>query len=110
MRWLPLLVALSLSACVASPAQAQQGAPAQPSRVCAPSSELMTKLREKYGETPIAFGIHGDGRLLQIFSSPTKGTWTAVAATPQGTSCIVAVGKGWTLSPTLSGQPIGLGE
>jgi hypothetical protein len=66
-------------------------------RFCHPdASELARQLEgPKWGEHKIANGRQRDGLILQIFTSPTTETWTAVTVDPFGRACIVASGDLW---------------
>jgi hypothetical protein len=82
------LAGLGAIALLASPALARQ-------LPCGETTQLKRMLDQSYGEVPISNGLQGNGQLLQIFASPTTGTWTAVTTTPRGMSCVVATGKRW---------------
>ena len=54
------------------------------------------KLHELKAE---AIGLNKDGTLLEVFVSP-QGTWTVLVSSPQGHSCIAAIGEGWQFKIT----------
>jgi hypothetical protein len=83
-----------LSEPVIQPANAQTGA-----RTCVPYVELRKALQGKYGENPVAFGVHANGSLMQVFASAAGNTWTVVMTSPGGISCIVADGNNWYVLP-----------
>jgi len=59
--------------------------------------ELLTRyLAQRYAETRVARGLSSNGRMIEVFASGDGATWTMVVTTPQGHSCIVASGEGWT--------------
>jgi hypothetical protein len=60
---------------------------------------IAQQLEEGFAERPVAFGVQGDGSLLQIFASKTGDTWTVVLTRPSGRSCIVAEGVRWESLP-----------
>lgn len=62
---------------------------------CGQTAHLARLLDQSYGEVPVSAGLQGNGQLLQIFASPTTGTWTAVTTTPRGLSCVIATGQRW---------------
>jgi hypothetical protein len=62
---------------------------------CATADTLTGLLDRGYGERPISNGLQKNGQLLQIYASPTTGTWTAVTTTPTGVSCVLATGRSW---------------
>lgn len=77
-----------------------QEAPATSGHLCAPRQVIVDMLQERYGETQSALGLQSDGRVLEIFAAP-HGGWTAIVTQPNGTSCAVAVGEGWTITQAL---------
>ena len=85
-----LLVALTLllGSC-APPAYAQT------SGVCATHEAIAAGLLAQYQETPVAIGVMGDGRLIEVFASPDGSTWTIVATSPGGQACVGGAGENW---------------
>jgi len=79
--------------------------------VCAPRSDLVKYLSEKHSEVPVGYGLmNANDRLLELFASKGGKTWTLLATSPNGESCVVTAGHHWReampklLKPT--GQPI----
>ena len=70
-------------------------APAAAQGLCSGRGALASHLKERYDEHPAALGIEARGLLFEVFVSK-HGTWTIVATTPKGVSCIRAAGRGWT--------------
>lgn len=68
---------------------------AQTQRNCKPRDQLIALLSNKYKESRRAYGLQNRRQVLELYASE-KGTWTAVVTTPDGRSCIVAAGEGWT--------------
>lgn len=62
---------------------------------CNPRGEVLEYLGKKYKEVVVAGGVTNRGGLIEVLSEVGGGTWTIIISTPQGTSCIVAVGEGW---------------
>jgi hypothetical protein len=73
-------------------------------RACAPYAKLRKALQGKYGEDPVAFGVHANGSLMQVFASDAGDTWTVVMTSPKGISCIVADGNDWHVLPLPLGR------
>lgn len=67
---------------------------------CADHNSMMSYLQDKFAEVPVSLGLQADGKLLQVFASEQSGSWSIVATTPGGVSCIVAVGEAWQMLPT----------
>ena len=53
------------------------------------------KLGEKYGEVRRGGGLAGPTAIFEIWASEATGTWTILKTTPNGFTCIMAVGDGW---------------
>jgi hypothetical protein len=97
MKISPLHVATSLPAAALLVGLSTQPGQAQPS--CAPHEDVARLLGESYGESPVAFGVTGEGRLVEIFSSDGGGSWTIVLTTGGGQACIMASGTDWADVP-----------
>ena len=70
------------------------GAAAQQA-ACFEHGKLVEVLDGRYSEEPIAAGLDSGGKLLEIFATVDRATWTMIMTTPEGTSCIVAAGEQW---------------
>lgn len=69
-----------------------------PGPPCAERSHVAAQLREAFGERMIGSGLAESGVLFEIYVSPS-GTWTLLATTPVGTSCLVGAGEAWDPLP-----------
>lgn len=67
---------------------------AQAQLPCAPRAEIVTQISERFKETPEASGVTPQGLLLEIFVSESR-SFTVLLTTPQGLSCVAAVGENW---------------
>jgi hypothetical protein len=61
---------------------------------CAPRDEIVTQITQRFKERPEANGITPQGLLLEVFVSETR-SFTVLLTTPQGLSCVAAVGENW---------------
>ena len=61
---------------------------------CAKRDEIASAIGKIYHEEPEAIGLTSHGQLLEVFVSPA-GTFTVILTTPQGISCVAAVGEAW---------------
>jgi hypothetical protein len=61
---------------------------------CGKRTEVVKMLRDNFGETPIAQGQADTGAVAEVFIS-SKGSWTIVATSPNGMSCMVGAGEKW---------------
>ncbi len=76
---------------------------------CAPRSELVEQLGEQYSEVPVAHGLmNANDRLIELFASPGGKTWTLLASSPGGVSCVVTSGYGWREAMPKLLKPTGL--
>lgn len=65
---------------------------------CLPHQQLMEMLDARYSEHRIGTGLENGGALFEVFATADGSTWTMVVTTPNGASCVIAVGIEW-LSP-----------
>lgn len=96
-RWPRLAARLAVTAVALLAPAARSAALAQ--TACDDQAAIMRLLKEQYAEVPAAIGLGLDGRVLELFSSPEGLTWSLVATSPRGRSCIIAVGRYWTENP-----------
>ena len=68
--------------------------PANAQSVCGPRAELVSKLSQKYSESPVAVGEESRGSVLEVLVSPS-GSWTILRTMPNGVSCLLAAGENW---------------
>lgn len=67
-------------------------ATAQPAR-CGDRTSIISKLSEKYGETPQSIGLGQNNGVVEVFASLETGTWTILMTLPDGRSCLIAAGE-----------------
>jgi len=82
---------------------------AQAQMACGTRDSVVEKLGEKYGEVRRGGGLAGPTAIFEIWASEATGTWTILKTTPNGFTCIMAVGDGWhddTGELTPVGDPI----
>jgi hypothetical protein len=70
------------------------GAAAQ--NICAPRTDLVKRLWDRWQEAQVSLAMINDGRLLEIFASEA-GSWTAIISDPNGRSCVASAGQEWTI-------------
>ena len=79
---------------------------AQAETACAPRETITARLTRDYGERLMATGMQGETQVLEIWSGPS-GSFTLLATTADGQSCVVATGTDFL--PGLTGatmQPV----
>ncbi len=62
---------------------------------CGTRDSVVAKLGEKYGEVRRGGGLAGPTAIFEIWASEATGTWTILKTTPNGLTCVMAVGDGW---------------
>lgn len=62
---------------------------------CAPHERVTAGLEGRFAERPVAMALGDDGRLVELFTAPDGRTWTLLATTPEGLSCMLATGRHW---------------
>ena len=62
---------------------------------CLPHGKMVDLLDGRYSEQPVAAGLENSGRLIELFATPDRGTWTLVMTTPNGVTCVIAAGLEW---------------
>lgn len=94
MRCLPIVVlgaGIIFTFACAMPASAQSL-----DRQCAKRQTVISSLKDRYSETPVAIGLDNKGALVEVLSAEEGETWTILVTMPNGTSCVVAAGENWT--------------
>ena len=82
---------------------------AQAQMACGTRDSVVAKLGDKYGEVRRGGGLTGSTAIFEIWASEATGTWTILKTTPDGSSCIMAVGDGWQDDAgelTAAGSPV----
>jgi len=80
-------------------------APASAQSACVAHDELARMLDGKYSERSVAVGLEASGRLFEVFAADDGATWTMVITTPEGSSCVIAVGNEWQTPQQLAFDP-----
>ncbi len=68
---------------------------AQAQIACGTRDAVVAKLGDKYGEVRRGGGLSGPTAIYEIWASEATGTWTILKTTPDGLTCVMAVGDGW---------------
>ncbi len=68
---------------------------AQAQMACGTRDSVVAKLGDKYGEVRRGGGLAGPTAIFEIWASEATGSWTILKTTPNGLTCIVAVGDAW---------------
>ena len=97
---------LLASGLIAAFAASVTPAAAEGASACSQPKNIADLLHNDYSEKPVAYGVQGDGSLMQVYASRAGDTWTVVMTTPRGVSCIVAEGKRWESLPRQPDGPL----
>jgi len=103
--------ALILGLAGAGPPDARaQGSPGlRAGMACGTRDAVVAKLGEKYGEVRRGGGLAGPTAIFEIWASEATGTWTILMTTPNGLTCVMAVGDAWqddAGEPTAAASPV----
>jgi len=90
---LPLARATAEQAAIPDPG-AKPGPRGMQLTPCGKRADVVKALREQFGESPIGQGLSNTGVVAEVFLGP-QGTWTIVATTPTGKSCLIGAGQSW---------------
>lgn len=63
--------------------------------ICDTQARLEARLLGVVGAERAGRGMRGPNALIEIWIDRRSGDWTLVQSYPNGTSCIVAIGKNW---------------
>lgn len=66
-----------------------------PQMPCGPSKTMEDHIRDKYGESAIGMGIAAGG-VMALMANPETGTFTVLIRRPDGMSCLLMGGTGFT--------------
>jgi hypothetical protein len=72
---------------------------------CAPREVVVDQLTSKYGETRQSAALDRQNRLVEMFANLDTGSWTALATSPSGRSCVVSYGHSYEPITEAPGDP-----
>lgn len=87
-----LLIAILTTAAALLPSAVRSEPASTPP--CGERARVIDAIQNHWVEFPIGRGLSADGRALEIYVGPT-GSWTITATTPEGKTCLIAVGEAW---------------
>ena len=73
--------------------------PAEAGPNCGPHDRVIAELALGYGEAPVMIGLGSNNAVIEVTASTATGTWTIIASTPDGQTCLVASGQSFELIP-----------
>ena len=71
------------------------GAAAAAQSGCAPRTTILERFASLYGEVPVAAGLTNAVLLIEVLASNGGASWTIIATSSDGMSCLIAAGEGW---------------
>jgi hypothetical protein len=86
--------AAGIAAILAAAAAGFSPTATQAQQVCAERAGVLKHLDQTHKEAPQALGVTGSGHVIELLVSDS-GTWTIIATSPNGISCLVAAGESW---------------
>lgn len=87
-----LITAFTLAA-LAAPTRADTPPTTIAGGMCGERAALVGLLKQQFGEEQEDAKLQSERELVELFASE-KGTWSILLSSPNGTSCVVAAGKG----------------
>ena len=75
---------------------------------CNDRDTVLKQLSQQFGEAPIAVGVSKRGTLIEVLKSAPDAeadTWTIIATSPQGLTCLLDAGEGWHDVPRVAQEP-----
>lgn len=100
MRALGLLLAIVISL-LSIPATPEFAVAAH--KACDARQKVLEFLLKKYGERPVGIGLVPNQTAVELLVSP-NGTFTIIATSPKGLSCLIAAGEAWEFVPAKPGE------
>ena len=97
-RYIFLYVALVAAVSVATPVQAAM--------FCGDRLKIISFLNRDFQESLSCLGL-ANGAVIELYTAKT-GTWTMLATTPDGTTCVIGNGENWVTSPPLAPTSFGV--
>ncbi|MFE0754135.1 hypothetical protein ACFW16_09290 [Inquilinus sp. NPDC058860] len=68
---------------------------------CGPHDVVVDYLARAFQETPAGTGTANSGGRVELFTAPKGRSWTLLYTGPDGQSCMIAAGRGWTPPPPI---------
>lgn len=84
-----------MKALIFSAALAASCAPAFAQSNCGPSGDVERVLVDTFQEEAHVLGLSRNGYVLTFWGNSETGTWTIIARSAQGTSCVFDAGEGF---------------
>lgn len=100
-------LSLAVLALSAFPALAQQPNIMPIPAPCGPRALIEGQLAGKYGEQPVVAGHNPQGWPFVVTANPTTGTYTVILRRPDGFTCMIGGGTGFTVieaKPVVQGK------
>jgi hypothetical protein len=63
---------------------------------CGPRDLVVQYLEQKWNERQKVTGVSQDNIVMELYASEETGTWTIVMSNVDGTSCLIASGRGFS--------------
>lgn len=73
--------------------------------ICDTRANLLSHLKSKYEETPVAIGLSNAGGVVELITANNGKTWTLIVTRPNGMACLIAAGESWESITVRLGKP-----
>ena len=81
------------------------GASATAASQCGPRKAMIDTLAKNFEEHRVAIGLSRNGRLLEVLARKDGRTWTVIATSPQGMTCVLDTGEEWHVDQAAHSGP-----
>ena len=78
--------------------------PAPADGLCANRAQLVESLADKFQENPTAVGMIDGNAVIEVFVSD-NGSFTILATSADGQSCVLSAGEGFEINTVALGEP-----
>jgi hypothetical protein len=88
-----MALAIAVAALLIARAQAEEPGAQHPQLAqCLPVTVMHDRLKAVYDEQQLAYGLMGNGVMLELWASPGGETWSVLLVSTEGMSCLTASG------------------
>ncbi len=64
---------------------------------CDQRDSQVSYLQRTYAERPVAVGVTADGSLIEVLATDSGSSWSILATSARGLSCLVVAGEAWKM-------------
>jgi hypothetical protein len=86
-----LILAATIGVLLATSVAEAQG------KFCGQRTKIVSQIKKIYSEQLVSVGKNKGGQMVEVYRAVDKNTWTIIATSPNGFSCIVQAGSDWLI-------------